>query len=90
LLDLLAADGDTEGATFLGQFKPLRLQCHRNVAQLYAGADMTSSEAELRKATEFFPKEPMAWQMLGRILDIQGKVDEITEIALKLAELLGY
>lgn len=91
LLDLLAVEGDTEAVMFLGQFKPLRLQCHRNMAQLYAGAgDMTSSEAELRKATESFPQEPMAWQMLGRILELQGKVGESQEIALKLAELLGY
>jgi tetratricopeptide (TPR) repeat protein len=89
LLDGLVEGGDAEAAQFLGQFRPLRLQCHRNMAQLYAGAgEMASSESELRAAVKSFPKEPMAWQMLGRILEMQGKVDEVAGVQEKLAELL--
>jgi tetratricopeptide (TPR) repeat protein len=90
LLDRLHQIGDTEAGHFLQQFKPLRLQCHRNLAQLYAGAgDFSGCEAELSAAVTNFPEEPMALHMLKRILDIQGKVKESENISQRIAALTG-
>lgn len=87
LLDCLVKQGDQEAARFLDQFKPLRLQCHRNMAQLYAGAgELADSEAELRTATESFPDEPMAWKMLMRVLVMRGKVKESEELLLEMSK----
>ena len=90
LLNELMKRGDPEAGQFLGQFKSLRLQCHRNLAQLYAGSgDMSASEAEIRSATDSFPDEPMAWQMLSRILEMQGKLEESQQIKQKLSDLFS-
>jgi tetratricopeptide (TPR) repeat protein len=90
LLDRLYQTGDTEAGQFLQQFKPLRLQCHRNLAQLYAGSgDFSECESELTTAVMNFPDEPMALHMLKRVLDIQGKVKESEEISQRILALTG-
>lgn len=89
LLDKLVADGsDADATQFLRQYTPLRLSCHRNMAQLFAGSgDLESSEAELRRAVAAFPKEPMALQLLGKILELQGKSDEAAGVLQSLQNL---
>jgi tetratricopeptide (TPR) repeat protein len=88
LLDYFVDLGDEEAVRFLGQFKPIRLQCHRIMAQVYANAgELADSEAELRTATESFPEEPMAWKMLMRVLVIRGKVKESEEVLQRISEL---
>lgn len=89
LLDYFVDQGDEEAVRFLGQFKPIRLQCHRIMAQVYASAgELAESEAELRTATESFPEEPMAWKMLMRVLVMRGKMKESEEILLRISETL--
>ncbi len=46
--------------------------------------DFPSCEAEFRKATERFPQVRGAWEMLGRILEVQGKTAEATEVRNKI------
>lgn len=78
-LDDLASNGklDAQLETFAPQYRKFRLQTHRLVGQLHAGGgDMSSCEAEFRRATDNFPEDSLAWQMLSRILEIQGKEDE--------------
>ncbi len=84
LLKALASDGklDSELERYLKQFRPLRLQTHRLIGQLHAGAgDMLSCEAEFRRATENFPDESFGWQMLSRVLELQGKQEEADRAA---------
>jgi len=90
LLDSLIATGSDDLLPYVAQHKMLRLQCHRNLGQIYAGTgDMGSCEKEFRKATESFPQETVAWQMLGRVLEIQGKSDEMQEVLAKVQQLRG-
>ena len=49
--------------------------------------DFPSCEAEFRKATERFPQVKGAWEMLARILEVQGKTNEAAEARQKLASL---
>ena len=71
----ISDDDDIE--QYLLKFRPLRLQCHKLTGQLFASSrDFVSCEKEFRSATENFPNEPGAWDMLARVLDIQGKTDE--------------
>lgn len=46
--------------------------------------EFPSCEAEFRKAAERFPHIKGAWEMLGRILEVQGKAGEAAEIRNKL------
>lgn len=63
------------------QFTPLRLQAHRILGSIYAGMkDFLSCEAEFRKATENFPQIRGSWEMLARILEVQGKTKEVSEV----------
>ena len=84
MLDQLAANdkADVMIQKFIDQYRPLRLKAHQLLGQLHAGqGDMSSCEAEFRKATENFPQDITAWKLLERILQIQGKTDELKEIA---------
>lgn len=82
--------GDDDVRRYMDQFKPLRLRCHRMVGQLLASlGDLPGCEAEFRLATESFPADPGAWQMLARILEIQGKVDEAKEITEKVKVIIA-
>lgn len=73
---------DSQLGKYFEQFRPLRLQTHRLIGQLHAGSgDMLACEAEFRRATENFPDESFAWQMLSRVLELQGKVDEANKAA---------
>jgi len=77
--------GDSETKGYLNQIKPLRLRCHRMVGQLLAvQGDMPGCEAEFRRATDSFPTDPGAWQMLARVLELQGKTDESKQILEKV------
>jgi tetratricopeptide (TPR) repeat protein len=90
LLDQLAASGnaDSDMFSYIRQYRPLRLQCHRLLGQLHAGAgDMAASEAEFRRATQNFPDERNAWQMLGRVLEVQGKTEEMQSVIEKIKAL---
>lgn len=90
-LDALAADGklNDDLGKYVSQYRPLRLQNHRLVGQLHAGAgDMPSCEAEFRRATENFPDDSFAWQMLSRVLEMQGKQDEAAGAAERVRSLM--
>lgn len=79
LLDTLAANGkvDDQLGKYIQQYRPLRLQTYRLVGQLFAGAgDLASCEAEFRRAAEQFPDDAFAWQMLNRVLEMQGKHED--------------
>ena len=76
---------NAETQQYLQQVKPLRLQCHRMVASVFAGMkDLGAAEAELRLATQSFPDEKSAWQMLARILQVQGKTGDMNEALSKM------
>jgi predicted Zn-dependent protease len=82
--------GDTDITSYIDQLKPLRLQCHRMVGQLMASeGDLAGSEREFRAATDSFPTDPGAWQMLARVLEIQGKADEAKEIVEKVKTIIA-
>ena len=73
---------------YLSQHKTLRLAAHRNLGQIYAGTGkMGLCEEEFRRATESFPAEIQAWQMLGRVLEIQGKSEAMQEVIAKIRQL---
>jgi len=83
-------DGDGDTRRYLEQIAPLRLRCHRMVGQLLAAlGDLPGCEAEFRLATEKFPTDPGAWQMLARILEVQGKTDETRQIKEKLQAIIA-
>ncbi|CAB9496335.1 repeat-containing protein [Seminavis robusta] len=92
ILEELAAKGKggVDIANYINQLKPLRLRCHRMVGQLLASeGDMAACEHEFRKATESFPSDPSAWQMLGRVLEMQGKANEASEVAEKVKTIIA-
>jgi tetratricopeptide (TPR) repeat protein len=75
---------------YMLQFKTLRVACHRNLGQIYAGTgNMALCEEEFRRATESFPTEIQAWQMLGRVLEIQGKKEAMQNVISKIQQLQG-
>lgn len=79
LLSVLAENGkgDDTIQKYIQQYRPLRLQTHRLVGQLHAGSgNLQLCEEEFRRATENFPDDGFAWQMLSRALEMQGKQDE--------------
>lgn len=87
MLDLQAANNKVDSMIrrFLDQYRPLRLKAHQLLGQLHAGkGDMASCEDEFRKATENFPQDITAWKLLERILQIQGKTEELKVVAEKI------
>ena len=90
LLKQLQVDGHSEADAYMSRYGPLRLQSHRLMGQIHAGlGDYTSCEKEFRAATEAFPNEPGSWQMLGRILEIQGKKEEAQKAIAKLSAIVN-
>ena len=92
LLSALSSEGklDSQLESYLQQYRPLRLQTHRLIGQLHAGeGDLSSCEAEFRRATENFPEESFAWQMLSKVLELQGKQAEAFKAADTARSLLG-
>lgn len=92
---LLEASTDSDAEQYKSQFKPLRLQCHKLTGQILAASrDFAACETEFRAATENFPNEAGAWDMLARILDIQGKAakaaKEKVETLRKLNNAFGF
>ncbi|GFH58152.1 tetratricopeptide repeat family protein [Chaetoceros tenuissimus] len=86
LLDSMTDDDD---GRYKAQFTPLRLQAHRILGSVYAGLkDFSSCEQEFRKACDSFPQIPGSYEMLARVLDIQGKNTEAQEVRQKLAGLV--
>jgi hypothetical protein len=84
ILEHLKSGGsvDDDIDRYINQLKPLRLQCHRIIGQIFAAEkDFAGCEAEFRRATKSFPQEIGAWQMLGRVLELQGKADEAREVS---------
>lgn len=74
-----------EAAQYLAQVKPLQMSCHRMIGSVCAGmGDLAGAEAEFRVATKSYPNEKMAWQMLWKVLDLQGKKEEAQEILAKM------
>lgn len=81
--------GGTDIAGYINQLKPLRLQCHRMVGQLLASeGDLAGCEKEFRAAADSFPTDPGAWQMLARVLEVQGKADEAKDIVEKVKAMI--
>ena len=73
---------------YLEQFRPLRIKCHRMLGSiLFSLKDVVASENEFRKATESFPDVMGVWEMLARILDLQGKSDEVATIREKISKM---
>jgi len=93
LLDELASDAagaDADSQRYITQFKPLRLQVHRLYGQILAGAgEYAACEEEFKRAAETYPDIPGVWDMLGRILELQGKTAEAAECKAKVTELTG-
>lgn len=92
LFDEMVSDGKADGqlGKYIARYRPLKLQSHRLLGQLHAGAgDMEACEKEFRTATENFPDEPLAWKMLQRILEVQGKKEEANSALEKLISLGG-
>jgi tetratricopeptide (TPR) repeat protein len=90
LLESMASSlrDDPDVSTYLGQYRPLRLVTHRLIGQLYANEGaMDLCEAEFRRAIENFPEDIGAWQMLGRVLEIQGKKEEMQQVIEKVVSL---
>lgn len=74
-----ASDPETE--KYILQFRPLRLQCHRLIGSVLFGLkDYDGSEDEFRKAIKSFPDIQGPYEMLARILELQGKNDEVANI----------
>lgn len=93
-LDALAsgasASADADSQRYIAQFNPLRLQVHRLTGQILAGAqEFAACEEEFRRASQSFPDVPGVWDMLARILDLQGKTEEAAAARSKINELMG-
>ena len=92
LLEAMKAAGqlDDDLGQYLRQHRPLRLQNHRLLGQLLAATgDLAACESEFRLATESFPDEPGAWQMLSKVLEAQGKTAEAQGLVEKINRLLA-
>ena len=77
-----------DDAKYLSQYQPLRLQCHRLLGSILAGLkQFEECEEEFRKATRNFPNVRGAWEMLARILDLNGKTVEAGEVRCKIQTL---
>lgn len=80
---------DDEIRQYISQYRPLRLQCHRLLGQIYAGlGDLQACEMEFRAAIAAFPDDLNARICLQRALDVQGKTDESTEVQSEIEELM--
>ncbi|CAJ1940643.1 unnamed protein product [Cylindrotheca closterium] len=80
MLDQVASynKADSMILKFIGQYRPLRLKAYQLLGQLHAGqGNMAKCEAEFRAATKSFPEDIMAWKLLQRILQVQGKTEEL-------------
>ena len=91
LLDeaIVSGVGGADEKRYASQFGPLRLKCHRLLGSILFGLkDFVSCEEEFRKATETFPDVRGAWEMLARVLDLQGKTDEVAIVREKINQLL--
>jgi tetratricopeptide (TPR) repeat protein len=74
--------------SYRSQYRAIRLASHRNLGQIFAGSgDMISCEKEFRRITSEFPTELKGWQMLGRVLEVQGKHAEMQEVISKIHQL---
>lgn len=70
---------------YVQQYKPLRLQVHRLAGRIMAAmSDFDACEKEFRAAVENFPNEAVAWDMLSRILKLQGKMEEFQQATEKI------
>jgi len=80
-----SGDNTDEEQRYVAQFQPLRLACHRMMGSIFAGMkDLDGCEREFRLAVQNFPDASTAWQMLARILQLQGKTEEASQALEKL------
>lgn len=80
LLDEALANGSItdDEKRYIQQFRPLRIQCHRLAGSVLFGMkDLDACEKEFRAATDNFPDIQGPWEMLARVLELQGKNDEV-------------
>lgn len=87
--DAMSNGTDTEEVErYVLQFRPLRLQTYRLLGSILFGLkEFEACEAEFREATESFPDVQGAWQMLARVLELQGKTGELEMIRAKISQL---
>jgi len=82
------APGIADDQKYIAQFTPLRLQSHRILGSVYAGMkNFEACEKEFRMAISNFPNEPNAYNMLARVLEIQGKDAEAQKVRAMLHNL---
>merc|ERR1711862_1059661 len=75
------SNNNNNNQQYIKMYKPLRLQVHKLSGQLYAALhEYKQCEDEFRLATTNFPNEGAAWDMLSRILQLQGKVNEAKQV----------
>jgi len=80
--------GSEEEKMYASQFGPLRLHCHRLAGSILFGQrDFAACEEEFREATKKFPYIVGAWEMLARVLELQGKSDDLSSVRKKIDEL---
>jgi len=80
ILATTGSSGADEERRYMAQFRPIRLACYRMMGSIFAGMkDLEGSEREFRNAVQNFPDAPAAWQMLVRVLQMQGKVEEASQ-----------
>lgn len=73
---------------YIQQYRPVRIQCHRLAGSILFGLkDFDACENEFRKATENFPDIQGPWEMLARVLELQGKSDEAAIVREKISQL---
>lgn len=74
---------------YIKESEPLRLKCHRLVGSiLFALKDFQACEEEFRKATMSFPDVRGAWEMLLKVLALQGKDEEVAQVQEKIKQLM--
>lgn len=85
LLSIQNNSNDEDLVRYRSQLGPLRMQVHKLSGQIFAGMkDLPGCEAEFRTCATNFPDEPMAWGMLSRILEVQGKTEEANAAKAKM------
>ena len=73
---------------YIQQYRPVRIQCHRLAGSILFGLkDFEACENEFRKATVQFPDVQGPWEMLARVLELQGKSDEVALVREKINQL---
>lgn len=76
---------------YASQFRPLRLQCHRIIGSILFGLnEFDACENEFRRATIAFPEVQGPWEMLARVLELQGKTDQVADVREQIQRLFQH